>query len=160
MSSSPSLYRSDDLGGSPEACEPPRGAVLIPFIVSAAILNEATPGGPKPAGIDLTFNTQMDPASTQNPANYQLLEAFDSTGKPQFRPLPLVATYNPATQSVVLLWRQKAEFPLGGLFTVNGTPPQGLMDAFGVFLAGGDNGGIGTNATFLVLPNAIGLVQR
>ncbi len=32
--------------------------------------------------------------------------------------------------------------------------------AEGVFLAGGDNGRIGTNATFLVLPNAIGLVQR
>ncbi len=43
---------------------------------------------------------------------------------------------------------------------MNGTPPQGVMDAFGVPLAGASNGGIGTNAIFLVLPNAAGLVQQ
>jgi hypothetical protein len=160
ISNSSSGYAADSSGKSHGACDPPGGAVLIPIIVSATILTETAPGGQKPLGIELVFNTQMDPASTRNPANYQLLEAFDSAGTPKFRPLPLVASYNPATQSVALVWREKAEFLLGGLFTVNGTAPQGVMDAFGVFLAGGDNGAIGTNATFLVLPSAIGLLKQ
>jgi hypothetical protein len=102
----------------------------------------------------------MDHASTQNPANSQLLEAVESAGTPKFRPLPLVATYNPATQSVTLVWRETVEFQLSGLFTVNGTAPQGVKDAIGEFLAGDDNGTSGTNATFLVLPNATGLLHE
>jgi hypothetical protein len=154
ISSSSSGYAGDGSG------DPPGGAALVPVVVSATILTQTTPAGRTPFGIELVFNTQMDPASALNLANYHLLEALDSTGTPQFKPLPLEVAFNPALQSVTLLWREKAEFPLGGLLTVIGTPPDGLMDRTGVPLAGADNGAIGTNATYMMLPNALGLVQQ
>jgi hypothetical protein len=59
-------------------CDPLKGAVLFPEIISAMMLTSATSEGTRKVGFSLAFNQPLDAARAVNPANHQLLEAVAS----------------------------------------------------------------------------------
>ena len=98
----------------------------------------------QPTSFTLTFNAPLDPSRAQDVANYQLVQ-FDAKGHPT-HPIRLVsATYDPATNTVVL--RPSRRVYLYGHYqlTVNGSTPNGLTDTSGVYLGGTRVGELGVN---------------
>jgi hypothetical protein len=99
----------------------------------------------------LTFSQRMDPTSTQNLGNYQVILPPARRHGPQ-RVVPLSqAVLDPSGLFVTLVRGDLGPVHLTRLFSilVRSTPPTGISDTAGTFLAGA--GGVpGTNALLIV----------
>jgi hypothetical protein len=87
----------------------------------------------------LTFNSDMDPASVQNPNNYQIMV-------PGRRLIPVVsATYDACTRTVALKPRTRINLHYPFYLTAIGDGPTGLADTSGGRLDGAVTGRPGSN---------------
>jgi hypothetical protein len=96
----------------------------------------------QPSTLVLTFSTALDPASAADLANYSLVQVVSAHAA---RPIALAsATYDPAHHTVTLTGAGLIPLHARYRLTVTGTPPSGVRDTAGHFLAG-SNGQSGTN---------------
>jgi hypothetical protein len=93
----------------------------------------------QPTTLVVSFNSPMDPVSTQNPRNYAVVG-------PGGRTIAVgAARYDAATQSVTLFPLSRLNLHYRYFLLVNGTAPNGLSDVNGNLLDGAGNGVAGTN---------------
>jgi hypothetical protein len=136
---------------------------LIPTIVGESVVPvfkkhkpNGKPIGTPVVGFEFQFSTAMNPATVDNPANYQL--AWTSTkkvkGKVQtiLHPLRVVSATNVGSSSTILVTTNAptTRFPRGGQVTVLGASPGNVTSAAGVLLGG--------NPVFRISPKAKGIV--
>lgn len=138
---------------------PPPGLNISVPVLTLKILGPGTSIAPTivatngtPQGIELVFNTGMDPAQASNVKNYtvissglepdhDLFPAMGSMGKRVSRPVPLKsAVYNAATNTVTLIPRRSLNYggpygqPFRNLFVTQGRrsrAARGLVDLTG-----------------------------
>jgi hypothetical protein len=116
----------------------------------------------RPTTLVITFSAAMDPARATNLANYHLnrvVHPHGPRGGHLGRPIRLAAaSYDPQAHAVDLFPAPRLPLRFTYRLTVVGTPPGGLTDTAGTFLAGSGPNQAGTDyvATFgrsaLVLP--------
>jgi hypothetical protein len=98
----------------------------------------------------VTFNLALDPASTGNVSNYQLVPQRLGRLARRARPFPIRrAQYNAATHEVTLIVRGRLPRNRTFVLTIIGVPPRGVQDASDHFLAG-DGAHTGTNAVIVI----------
>jgi hypothetical protein len=105
----------------------------------------------QPTTLVVSFNSPMDPLSTQNPRNYTIVG-------PGGRSIPVgAAQYDPSTQSVTLFPLSRLNLHYRYFLLINGTAPNGLSDVNGNLLDGAGNGVAGTNFVTTVTAANLGL---
>ena len=111
-------------------------------------------GKPVSVGFELDYSTAMNPATAGLAANYQVT-AYTTRRVKRRRilvtePVDVQAAYDASRNAVILTIAGKQTFAKGGQITVIATPPNGVSDAAGDFLAAGDT-------VFNILPKARGV---
>ena len=111
-------------------------------------------GKPVFVGFELDYSTAMNPATAGLAANYQVTSTTTRRIKKKrvtvHEPVAFRATYDASKNSVTLTLAGKQMFAQGGQITVIATPPNGVSDATGDFLAANDT-------VFTILPKARGI---
>lgn len=103
----------------------------------------------QPVSVIVGFNTPMNPARAENPANYSIVP-LDWRGRAIGRPVRLRSVfYNPVDQTSTLVPFDHLNVHRYFRLTVNGTFPNGLTDTQGTFLSGAGLNLPGTNYTTL-----------
>jgi hypothetical protein len=98
----------------------------------------------QPTLVVLRFNQALAPAPAENPSNYHVFN-FKS------RPVTVgTAAYNTQTHTVVLVLRRPLNLFHAVPLLVNGTSPNGLTSATGVFLDGANTGQPGSDFSALI----------
>src|SRR5262249_1748247 len=125
------------------------GAFVLTNVPSPAVVGLQSFGAPHhPTTLVLTFSEPMDAAPAEDPANYRLLGAGrDPTlGTQDDRVIWIRrARYDAALHSVMLRPVRRLSRHRAYGSTVVGTPPRGLTNAAGTFLAGAGPGRWGSN---------------
>jgi hypothetical protein len=134
-------------------------AVAVPSLAALASLSSST-SAPRvvklarigfhhqPTRLNLSFSRAMDPASTQNLANYRLVTAGRDHrfGTADDRRIPFKsAVYDTSTNAVTLTTRRPVGLKLRTQLTVNGSTPGAVSSASGILLDGAGNGTPGSN---------------
>ena len=108
-------------------------------------------GKPVSVSLELDYSTAMDPTSAGSNANYQVTFKTVQRGKkkhiPVYKAVSVQATYDPSRNAVKLSLAGNQMFTNGGQITVVATPPGGVSDPAGDFLAANDT-------AFTILPRA------
>jgi virginiamycin B lyase len=111
-------------------------------------------GKPVLVGFELDYSTAMNPARAGLAANYQVIATTTQRIKRRrvsvTAPVAVQATYDASRNAVTLTIVGKQTFAKGGRITINATPPNGVADAAGDFLAVNDT-------VFTILPKASGI---
>jgi hypothetical protein len=109
----------------------------------------------QPTYLLLSFNGVLDPATAQNPVNYQILGPSGHGIK------VVAAAYDSATHTVTLVPTERLNIHRRYFLTVNGAAPAGLSNPAGVFLDGAGNGQPGTNfVTTITCRNLAGRASK
>ena len=89
--------------------------------------------------IQVTFSESISPDRAQSLANYEIRRAGLFRRSP-FTIIPLrSAVYNDSTRTVTLIPASVVRLNRATQLVIRGTPPNGIADLAGNFLAGGDD---------------------
>jgi streptogramin lyase len=109
------------------------------------------------AGFELDFSKALDPARAMNVANYTLTQNVKVRRKLVTQPVSFTVAYDATAHSVTLTLTSKATFGAGGKLVVSAQAPNGITDAGGEFLDGGNTGKPGNDAVFTIAPKGSGI---
>jgi hypothetical protein len=129
--------------GSPGSGGPP------PTVVGERVLTAVKGHHQHLVGFEVDFSSALAPSHASPKANYTVTQFVRRGRKLVAQSVRFTAHYDPASAAVRLLVAGKPAFAQGGRIVINASPPSGIMNASGDYLAG--------NTVFIILPGGRGV---